>query len=116
MSEKYPSELSFETQPKRLRVGVDASSWLSIFSEVVALVPPEDVELDEGARYRVTLTPVGPELRPCPFCGGKAEVVRIYYIGNEPVAYRVQCCECEDGQSGNYHTKAAARAAWNRRA
>ena len=37
-----------------------------------------------------------PELKSCPFCGGKAEAVRKYLKvnGYEGYAYRVRCSEC----------------------
>ena len=50
------------------------------------------------------------ELKPCPFCGGKAEIS--LYLGN----YGVACCECPGAVINcRYQTKEEAIKAWNRR-
>lgn len=51
-------------------------------------------------------------LKPCPFCGGKATLCKPY-ITMTPV-YWVKCeaCECE---SSTFKTKEEAEKAWNRR-
>ena len=49
------------------------------------------------------------KLKPCPFCGGKAEL-----FGTETNGiFYVRCLECD--VDGNFDTPGEARAAWNRR-
>ena len=52
------------------------------------------------------------ELKPCPFCGGKAAVVE-----SSPVylAYRVRCKRC-GAETGMYTTAIKAVRCWNTRA
>jgi len=50
------------------------------------------------------------ELKPCPFCGGKAEVHE--FNGKCFMAYCSKCA-CEQGR--NYTTEKAAIKAWNKR-
>jgi Lar family restriction alleviation protein len=72
----------------------------------------------DGRRFRVTLTPVEPELKPCPFCGGEAKVTGQEFPAWSPnKAARVVCCnpECA-GTTGRYFRSfAEAITAWNRR-
>lgn len=50
------------------------------------------------------------ELKPCPFCGGKARLVK------DVVAYKVFCIRLNcDAQYGWCATKEAAIQGWNRR-
>ena len=46
----------------------------------------------------------------CPFCGGKAEVHDLDYIG-----YFVRCGKCEISQDKLYKQRCDAVRAWNRR-
>lgn len=55
------------------------------------------------------------ELKPCPFCGGKAEVVWMPYINVEGMGLVVECNHCW-AETGYYATREEAIAAWNRRA
>ena len=48
-------------------------------------------------------------LKPCPFCGGSAE---LFGTKNSGIFY-VKCLECD--VDGNFDTPEEARAAWNRR-
>lgn len=50
------------------------------------------------------------ELKPCPFCGGKAEMEDVGRL------YFVRCRRCGVNQDHLYHSKQAAVKAWNRRA
>ncbi|MBR2208098.1 MAG: Lar family restriction alleviation protein [Synergistaceae bacterium] len=56
------------------------------------------------------------ELKPCPFCGGEAEV-----CADENEEYFVSCTKCTalfgycTDTWGEYETEAAAIEAWNRR-
>ena len=50
------------------------------------------------------------ELKPCPFCGGKAEIASL-----SKIAIGVFCNKCS-AEIGIYRTKQEAIEAWNRRA
>ncbi len=63
------------------------------------------------------------KLKPCPFCGGEAMIIkRKSNAAGSKFVYRVQCCaDEEDGcscipKTWNYYTKEEAIEAWNRRA
>lgn len=67
--------------------------------------------------YRITLDPVEPEVKPCPFCGGDAEIVgsvdcNLHCVG-EPF-YSVHCTACGVVMA-NHTTRSGAVNAWNRR-
>jgi Lar family restriction alleviation protein len=50
------------------------------------------------------------ELKPCPFCGGEAQIIR-----NGVGCYQVFCDKCETRQYAYTHnTKEEAIEAWNR--
>ena len=53
------------------------------------------------------------ELKPCPFCGGKVEIIKCGLFGND-VGYYPKCkkCGCE---LKVYTSKQNAKKAWNRR-
>lgn len=51
------------------------------------------------------------ELKPCPFCGGKAILVEFEYSKETFVRCENRCCE----QCIIHQTKAEAIEAWNRR-
>lgn len=51
------------------------------------------------------------ELKPCPFCGGKAILIELEYSKAKFAKCENHCCE----QSLIYQTKAEAIEAWNRR-
>lgn len=55
------------------------------------------------------------ELKPCPFCGGKAELIRWSIWEGSEITDFVQCTECTaDGK--HFHDEPdKAIAAWNRR-
>lgn len=58
-----------------------------------------------------------PEIKPCPFCGGKAESDTVE--DGDTKGFRVSCCnsDCQVGPTtAVFPTKAEAVAAWNRRA
>lgn len=52
------------------------------------------------------------ELKPCPFCGGKAMMIVLPYARKRFVKCENQCCE----QNAIYSTREEAIKAWNRRA
>lgn len=54
-------------------------------------------------------------LKPCPFCGGKADITKFYNGFSE--WYTVQCFNCHVSQTGNsYHSVERAVEEWNKRA
>lgn len=53
------------------------------------------------------------KLKPCPFCGGEAEVIKGYLYG-KVTHYSVTCPQC-DFEYGMYKSKQNAEKAWNRR-
>lgn len=57
------------------------------------------------------------KLKPCPFCGGKAEIRTMIYAGN--ALYYVRCprinCFIHCFTKKKYETEAEAVEAWNRR-
>ena len=55
---------------------------------------------------------MGTELKPCPFCGGKASIMRYHYIDNASYCY---CTACKV-KMPNSLTRKEAIEAWNRRA
>lgn len=74
------------------------------------------VTFDGGTRFHVTMTPVGPELKPCPFCGASGKSLGIMFKPD----MHVWCFDCgarSEGYDGpdREANKAAAIAAWNRR-
>ena len=75
------------------------------------MVLPEGVK--HGERYHVTLTPVEPELLPCPFCGGEAHYWEADGFEGAP-AWRVACRNC--GAATALSGEAFVRDLWNRRA
>ena len=56
------------------------------------------------------------ELRPCPFCGGEAQVVRKPYETKFCVGCGDDACLGFSGLGWLYETEEQAAAAWNRRA
>ena len=50
-----------------------------------------------------------PELKPCPFCGGKAE------YESEEGCHWVGCTECETYATTTHASRAEAARVWNRR-
>ena len=54
------------------------------------------------------------DLKPCPFCGGEAEIFRGTTYGFRPL-YEPRCIKCECW-IGIYDTEEQATEAWNRRA
>ena len=61
------------------------------------------------------------ELKPCPFCGGKAELHLIQmYEGDEPYAVNIRCPECgvngaEEWKVDGKDFKQRAVKKWNKR-
>ncbi len=51
------------------------------------------------------------KLKPCPFCGGKAEMFSLKYMANE---HFVRCSQCDSSTHGQ-KTKEEAMEIWNRR-
>ena len=59
------------------------------------------------------------ELKPCPFCGGKAELIQTKCLSNGRVLYHVfhyeLKCRTNGIQTKNMETQEEAIEAWNRR-
>ena len=67
-------------------------------------------ELYEALKNVLEAIPIiAGDLKPCPFCGGRAE---LFGTKNSGIFY-VKCLECD--VDGNFDTPEEARAAWNRR-
>ena len=57
------------------------------------------------------------KLKPCPFCGGEAEVdILEHQYRGFPKTYGVMCLNCNCGTDWFFETEEEAVAAWNRRA
>ena len=56
------------------------------------------------------------ELKPCPFCGGKAWLNGTIMWSDLSKRFSVFCCECRVETPRTSHTKEEAIEAWNRRA
>lgn len=55
------------------------------------------------------------ELKPCPFCGGEADIFTSAEVGYlRSNGFTVRCCNCFCG-TGMYKDIARAKEAWNRR-
>lgn len=52
-------------------------------------------------------------LKPCPFCGGEANIEEAFYDCNH---YWAQCKDCKSGTWSHVEDRNLAIAAWNRRA
>lgn len=55
------------------------------------------------------------ELRPCPFCGGKAQL-RLEKDFKMHQAYKICCLSCPARMEALFHSQWEAISAWNRRA
>lgn len=56
------------------------------------------------------------ELKPCPFCGGEAAVIKHTFIGYGEDYYQPVCLDCNASKADyRYRTKEAAINAWNKR-
>lgn len=53
------------------------------------------------------------ELKPCPFCGGKAKILKMTFGG---VSYQVICGSCSANLDQRFAYEDEAIEAWNRRA
>ena len=54
------------------------------------------------------------ELKPCPFCGGRAKIVRHDEWGW--FQYEVYCEKCDASFNAAFSSEEAAKNCWNRRA
>ena len=98
--------IEFEAYPRTLNeIGEQLNPIAALYIEL----PPHAWR----ARVSVTLTPVEPELKPCPFCGGEAQAKHTDgSFGHDHVW--VRCLHCP-AQTMAMDTEVEAIAAWNRR-
>lgn len=54
------------------------------------------------------------ELKPCPFCGGEAKMIKFQKVGSETCEYVMQCWGCH-AKTRVCKTDEEAIRAWNRR-
>lgn len=54
------------------------------------------------------------KLKPCPFCGGEAEIRK--YVNGYNIWFCARCDSCKITQTSTTQTEQQAIAAWNRRA
>ena len=54
-------------------------------------------------------------LKPCPFCGGEAEMKGTTYLGNIPMAFYIVCKGCGMQTASNHEPKTKQAKDWNRR-
>ena len=55
-------------------------------------------------------------LKPCPFCGGEAQIARAMHMGMRTYRFFVVCIVCGAEMSRTSRTMTQAAKAWNRRA
>lgn len=91
----------------KAEVMLSASSYVDKLAEYT-FVTETVVPLRTGERYAMTLEPVEPELKPCPFCGGKPEYQERGMSG-------YFCCDTCSSSTPVMFGKDAAITAWNRR-
>ena len=108
-------KIEFEGEVREYAYSRDARGWTKDVSKVTIIAEGRLWEIIPNAPYRVTLEPIGPEPEPCPFCGGKAEVLR--RVGN---GWWVRCTErpiheLQCGGGPTEGTRREAVEAWNRR-
>ena len=93
---------------------IDASPLFDNFGEDGLFIKDFVMELiQQRPDDDVNMTGAIKNLKTCPFCGGKAEVVS-YSIYGKVKRYFCKCIKC-DCQSRDYTSKQNAKKAWNRR-
>jgi len=96
--------------------GQAETSGEAVWFHTYVTVPGNMVEA--GKRYRVTLEPIEPELKPCPFCedGGDPRYWKHQGAVNDcGESYCVRCWACR-ARTDSAETKERAAELWNRRA
>ena len=90
--------------------GSEPETWIKLPHSAIA-----------GEKYRVTLEPIKPEPKPCPFCGNKANISFGFSANSakplwssEPDRYCVTCLTCE-ARGAMRPTESGAILAWNSR-
>lgn len=72
--------------------------------------------LESTGAYHVILEPLEPKLKPCPFCGGKAELLDGREISGLDPGFWVTCSQCgAEGPEYDSNGRQHAINAWNRR-
>ena len=110
MTEKIEFEATAELR------GDGLGNWIACSGGKIHLVSGADKMLKIGQRYHVTLEPVEPELKPCPFCGEKDDLT-VMRLG----ASFVRCLSCDAaGPIAYAHSEKTAEhraiELWNHRA
>ena len=81
-----------------------------VFSRRLVINPPCNQELEMGKRYRVTLEPIEPEPKACPFCHCSETTMATRLSG-----FVVECRRCW-ASGPSRMTEESAIEAWNQRA
>ena len=123
MSEKMEFEATIDeiTTPQpilraiREHLFLDLQIILSTRMEVTPMF--ERLINEQSCRFRVTLEPIEPELKPCPFCGGEAlfDVSNPARWGWGNDYHVVKCSDC-GARIRPSSVKEQTTAVWNRRA
>ena len=56
-----------------------------------------------------------PQLKDCPFCGGKAEFRQMNYLGTDSDPYYIICTKCNMQTATTFESRSKQAKDWNRR-
>ena len=106
-------KIKFETRVKLLERPAPRRGLQQ--ENVLALELDNDGPLFPGDKVRVTLELLPQAIKPCPFCGGDAEIKRVSEPLSRAAFYAVLCTVCGIS-TAHSSSEAHAVEAWNRRA